>query len=106
VQVQVQQGPVIQPIAENEIDLVLRKSEIPDVKIQYNVPTVVAGPVTPGSELGQVTVMEGDQIVARSQAISPLPATLPPATLAPVADAADARSETYTIMGHSPGSSR
>jgi serine-type D-Ala-D-Ala carboxypeptidase (penicillin-binding protein 5/6) len=106
VQVQVRQGSVIQPIAESEIDLVLRKSEIPDIKIQYNVPLVVAGPVPPGSELGQVTVIDGDEIVARSEAISPLPETLPPATLAPVADAADSRPDTYTITEHSPGGSR
>ena len=38
VRVQVQQGPIIQPISENAIALVLPKSEIPGLKLQYSAP--------------------------------------------------------------------
>jgi serine-type D-Ala-D-Ala carboxypeptidase (penicillin-binding protein 5/6) len=91
VRVQVQQGPLIQPISENAIALVLPKTEIPGLKLQYSVPPVIAGPVAPGTTLGSVTVMEGGEIIARSDAISPLAGTLPPVTLMPVANDAAAR---------------
>jgi serine-type D-Ala-D-Ala carboxypeptidase (penicillin-binding protein 5/6) len=106
VHIQVEQGPLIQPVAENEIALVLRKSEISGVKLEYSVPPMIAGPLAPGTTVGQVTVMDDGEVIARSEAISPLSDTLPPAALSPVASDADARSDNYTIAEHPPQENR
>ncbi|MGA2410964.1 MAG: D-alanyl-D-alanine carboxypeptidase family protein [Candidatus Binataceae bacterium] len=97
IHVQIAQGPLIQPVAENEIALVLRKSDVSGLKLEYNVPSVIPGPVAPGATLGQVTVTDGGEVIARSDAISPLPEPLPPATLSPVASDSASRTDNYTI---------
>src|SRR6202158_2864271 len=53
VHVQVQQGPLIQPVPETDLALVLRKSEVSDLKLEYSVPPVVNGPIALGAPLGQ-----------------------------------------------------
>jgi D-alanyl-D-alanine carboxypeptidase (penicillin-binding protein 5/6) len=97
VHVQVTAGPLIQPISQNEVALVLRKDQVPSLRLAYSVPPVISGPVAPGTPLGQVTVMEGSEVVARSDAISPLSSPLPPVTLSPLANDAATHSYNYTI---------
>ena len=48
------QGPLIQPVPETDLALVLRKSEVSNVKLEYLVAPVVSGPITLGASLGQV----------------------------------------------------
>ena len=81
VRVQVEHGPLIQPISQSAIELVLRKDQVSGLKVAYSVPPVISGPVAPGTPLGQVTVTDGGETIARSDAISPLPAVLPPVTI-------------------------
>jgi serine-type D-Ala-D-Ala carboxypeptidase (penicillin-binding protein 5/6) len=85
VHVQVARGSMIQPIAQNEIELVVRKDEAGDLKLDYNIPLSIARPVPPGTPLGQVTVVEGGQVIARSDAIAPLPGALPSVAFDPPA---------------------
>jgi hypothetical protein len=81
VQVQVESGPVIQPIAESEIALVVPKKEASDVKLQYSVPQVVQGPVSSGEAVGQVVAMDGDQVMAKVDAICPVAVGAAPAAI-------------------------
>jgi D-alanyl-D-alanine carboxypeptidase (penicillin-binding protein 5/6) len=97
VHVQIAQGPTIQPISQNAISLVLRKDEVAGLKLAYNIPLTISRPVAPGTPLGQVTVMQGGEVIARSDAISPLPTTLPPVAFVPSANDAAARTDNYTI---------
>jgi D-alanyl-D-alanine carboxypeptidase (penicillin-binding protein 5/6) len=72
VHVQVQEGPVIQPVPETDLALVLRKSEVSDVKVEYSVPPVVSGPVALGAPLGQVMVFHGGQMMTKVDVVSPV----------------------------------
>lgn len=81
VQVQVQSGPMIQPIAESEIALVVPKREASEVKLQYSVPLVVQGPVTSGEAIGKVIAMDGSQVMAKVDAICPVAVGAVPAAI-------------------------
>jgi len=70
--VQVDQGPAIQPVAESDLALVLRKNEVADVKLEYSVPPMVNGPVALGAPLGQVIVHDGGIVMTQVAAISPV----------------------------------
>jgi D-alanyl-D-alanine carboxypeptidase (penicillin-binding protein 5/6) len=72
VQVQVQQGPLIQPVPETDLALVLRKSEVADVKLEYSVPPVVSGPIALGAPLGQVIVHNGEEVMTKVDVVSPV----------------------------------
>jgi D-alanyl-D-alanine carboxypeptidase (penicillin-binding protein 5/6) len=74
VSVQVQAGPVIQPVAENDVALVVLKSEATQVKLEYSVPTLVQGPLANGAALGQVIVLDGGEVVSRVDAVAPIAA--------------------------------
>ena len=80
-QVQVESGPMIQPVAETDIALVVPKSEASDVRLQYSVPQVVQGPVTSGESLGQVIAMNGTQVMAKVEAICPVAVGTAPAAI-------------------------
>jgi D-alanyl-D-alanine carboxypeptidase (penicillin-binding protein 5/6) len=72
VHVQVESGPLIQPVAEDDIALVLSRAQIADVKLEYSVPPMVQGPLTSGESLGQVIVRDGGDVVTRVDAIAPV----------------------------------
>jgi serine-type D-Ala-D-Ala carboxypeptidase (penicillin-binding protein 5/6) len=72
VHVQVQQGPLIQPVPETDLALVMRKSEVPGVKLEYSVPPVVSGPIALGAPLGQVIVLSGDEVMTKVGVVSPV----------------------------------
>lgn len=72
VHVQVESGPSIQPVSESDIALVLRKSQMSDLKVEYSIPPMVNGPVSFGEPLGQVIVMEGDEVMTKVDAICPV----------------------------------
>ena len=71
VHVQVESGPTIQPGSESDIALVMPKSQMSDLKLEYSVPPVVNGPIPNGAPLGQVIVMDGSEVMTRVDAISP-----------------------------------
>ena len=51
VSVQVDGGPAIQPVPASDLTLVLRKSQVADVKLEYSVPPTIKGPVALGASL-------------------------------------------------------
>lgn len=72
VHVQVDQGPTIQPVPETDVALVLRKSEVSDLKLEYSVPPVVSGPIALGASLGQVIVRDGAAVMTKVDVVSPV----------------------------------
>jgi len=72
VRVQVGTGPTIQPVPQSDLALVLRKSEVPDLKLEYSVPPMVSGPIALGAPLGQVIVHDGSEVMTQVAVISPV----------------------------------
>src|SRR5208282_3189699 len=73
VHVQVESGEVIQPIAASDVKLLVRKSDVNDLRLKYNMLQVVNAPVVNGEAVGQVIVSDGNQDLATVNAISPIP---------------------------------
>ena len=73
VHVQVESGEVIQPIAAGDVKLLVRKSDVNDLRLKYNMLQVVNAPVVNGEAVGQVIVSDGNQELATINAISPIP---------------------------------
>jgi serine-type D-Ala-D-Ala carboxypeptidase (penicillin-binding protein 5/6) len=71
IHVQVESGPNIQPVSESDIAFVMRKSQMSDLKLEYNVPPTVSGPLSYGQQLGQVIVMDGGEVMTTVDAICP-----------------------------------
>jgi serine-type D-Ala-D-Ala carboxypeptidase (penicillin-binding protein 5/6) len=71
VQVQVQSGGTIQPVSESDIAVVLPKGQVPDVKLKYDIPAEIGGPVTDGDTIGHVTVLNGNEVMTTVDAICP-----------------------------------
>ena len=94
VHVQVDRGPAIQPVPGSDLALVLRKSEVPDLKLQYSVPPMVSGPIALGAPLGQVVVLDGGDVMTRVDVVSPVAVGSPSEVLPPVTIRAD---DTNTI---------
>ncbi len=74
VHVQVQSGGTIQPVSESDIAVVLPKGRIPEVKLKFNIPPIISGPVAYGDTIGQVTVLDGGEVMTTVDAICPLAA--------------------------------
>jgi D-alanyl-D-alanine carboxypeptidase (penicillin-binding protein 5/6) len=72
VHVQVNSGPLIQPVSESDLAMVLRKDQTSGVKLEYNVPPMVNGPVAYGAPLGQVIVLDGGEVMTKVDAICPV----------------------------------
>jgi len=72
VHVQVTSGPLIQPVSESDIALVMRKDQASGVKLEYSVPPVINGPVAYGAPLGQVIVLDGGEVMTKVDAICPV----------------------------------
>jgi serine-type D-Ala-D-Ala carboxypeptidase (penicillin-binding protein 5/6) len=79
VQVQVHQGPLIQPVAASDLKLVVRKADASSVRVVYDVAPAIEGPVTTGEPLGRAIAQDG-QAATEVMAISPMAFT-PPHTL-------------------------
>jgi serine-type D-Ala-D-Ala carboxypeptidase (penicillin-binding protein 5/6) len=71
VSVKVEAGPMVQPVAEDAVALVLRKNQVADVRLEYSVPSMIQGPLTYGESLGQVIVHNGS-FITKVDAISPV----------------------------------
>jgi len=72
VHVQVQQGPLIQPVSQTDLALVCRKGEVSDLKLEYSVPPVVIEPIALGAPLGQVIVLDGGEVMTKVDVVSPV----------------------------------
>src|SRR5271170_433513 len=81
VQVQVHQGPTIQPVAASDLRMVVRKSDAAGVRLVYDVAPAIDGPVTTGEPLGRVIAQDEGQAATEVMAISPIAFT-PPHTFA------------------------
>ncbi len=77
VQVQVHEGPLIQPVAAKDLKLVVRKADASSVKVVYDVAPAIDGPVTTGEPLGRVIAQDAGQAATEVVAISPIAFTAP-----------------------------
>jgi serine-type D-Ala-D-Ala carboxypeptidase (penicillin-binding protein 5/6) len=77
VQVQVHQGPLIQPVAASDLRLVVRKADASGVRLVYDVAPAIDGPVTTGEPLGRVIAQDEGQAASEVMAISPIAFTAP-----------------------------
>jgi serine-type D-Ala-D-Ala carboxypeptidase (penicillin-binding protein 5/6) len=77
VQVQVHEGPLIQPVASGDLKLVVRKEDASGVRVVYDVAPAIDGPVTTGEPLGRVIAQDEGQAATEVMAISPIAFTAP-----------------------------
>jgi serine-type D-Ala-D-Ala carboxypeptidase (penicillin-binding protein 5/6) len=77
VHVQVHEGPLIQPVAATDLNVVLPKSDARNMQVVYDVPPAIDGPVTTGEPLGRVVVHNNGQVMTEVMAISPVAFTAP-----------------------------
>jgi D-alanyl-D-alanine carboxypeptidase (penicillin-binding protein 5/6) len=73
VHVQGPSGQSIQPIAASEYKLVVPRGEPANIKLEYDVPPSVEMPVLLGASMGEVVVRRSGEVVAKVQAICPIP---------------------------------
>jgi len=79
VHVQVHEGPLIQPVAATDLNVVVQKSDARNMQIVYDVPPAIDGPVKTGEPLGRVVVHNNGQVMMEVMAISPIAFSLPTA---------------------------
>ncbi len=72
VQVQVESGPLIQPVAQRDLIVVLPKDNVAGLKVEYEVPPRIAGPVKTGEELGRVVAHDHGGVLNEISAVSPI----------------------------------
>jgi serine-type D-Ala-D-Ala carboxypeptidase (penicillin-binding protein 5/6) len=72
VRVQVASGSVIQPVAAEDLRVVVPKRDVSGIKIQYDIPSAFSGPLIIGSPIGIVNVSAGGRVVNRVAALSPV----------------------------------
>jgi serine-type D-Ala-D-Ala carboxypeptidase (penicillin-binding protein 5/6) len=77
VQVQVHEGPLIQPVAATDLKVVVPKADASGVRVLYDVASAVDGPVTTGEPLGKVMAENQGQVMKEVMAISPVAFTAP-----------------------------
>jgi serine-type D-Ala-D-Ala carboxypeptidase (penicillin-binding protein 5/6) len=81
IHIRVDQGGTIQPVPETDLAVVLRKSDVPDLKLEYSVPPTVSGPIALGAPLGQVIVHDGGEVMTKVDVVSPVAVGYPPQAL-------------------------
>jgi serine-type D-Ala-D-Ala carboxypeptidase (penicillin-binding protein 5/6) len=72
VRVQIASGSVIQPVAAEDVKVVVPKRDVSEVKIEYDIPSAFNGPLLVGSPVGLVNVRDGALVVGRVAALSPI----------------------------------
>ena len=77
VQVQVHEGPLIQPVAATDLKVVVPKADASGVRVLYDVASAINGPVTTGETLGRVMAENQGQVMKEVMAISPVAFTAP-----------------------------
>jgi D-alanyl-D-alanine carboxypeptidase (penicillin-binding protein 5/6) len=61
----------LQPVAAEGASFVVRKNEVKDLKVRFQLPTFVKAPVAANQLLGEIIVHEGDSIVDVIPAVAP-----------------------------------
>ncbi|MGH8012420.1 MAG: D-alanyl-D-alanine carboxypeptidase family protein [Candidatus Binataceae bacterium] len=89
VHVQVESGPLIQPVAPRDLALVVRKDAVSGLKLEYNIPGMISGPITPGRPMGEVIVTDNGEVMSKFNAMCPM--IEPVATLKSAVTAASPR---------------
>jgi D-alanyl-D-alanine carboxypeptidase (penicillin-binding protein 5/6) len=79
VQVQAESGQFIQPVAQGDLTVVLPKGDVSSLKVSYQVPSAVSGPVTSGETLGRVIARDRGEEVSEVAAVSPIAVGAPAA---------------------------
>jgi serine-type D-Ala-D-Ala carboxypeptidase (penicillin-binding protein 5/6) len=77
VHVQVESGPLIQPVAANELKVVLPKDEVGDLKLEFKVPPAVSAPLHRGDTVGEVLVQNHGVVVSECAAVCPIAVQAP-----------------------------
>ncbi|MHB8383868.1 MAG: D-alanyl-D-alanine carboxypeptidase family protein [Candidatus Binataceae bacterium] len=72
VEVQLESGKMIQPIAAGDLKVVLPKGDVGSLKLTYQVPNAVSGPVTTGETLGRVVARDRGEEISEIAAVSPI----------------------------------
>lgn len=72
VRVQVSSGESIQPVAAHDVNVVLPKTDIRGVRLEYKVPTAINGPLLSGERVGEVEVLEDGETITEVAAVSPI----------------------------------
>jgi D-alanyl-D-alanine carboxypeptidase (penicillin-binding protein 5/6) len=72
VQVQVNSGPLIQPVAASDLKVVVPRADASAVKLVYDIRPLIDGPVATGEPLGRVIVQDQGQVMTEVTAISPV----------------------------------
>jgi serine-type D-Ala-D-Ala carboxypeptidase (penicillin-binding protein 5/6) len=72
VRVQVASGESIQPVAAHDVNVVLPKTDIRGVRLEYRVPTAINGPLLSGERVGEVEVLEDGETITEVSAVSPI----------------------------------
>ena len=77
--VHVQVGPTvtIQPIAPRDVNVVLPKTEVGIVHLEYKVPTTINGSLTAGERVGEVLVQDHGETVTEVTVVSPIAVDVP-----------------------------
>lgn len=78
VQVRAESGKMIQPIAATDLKVVLPKNDVGSLKVIYQVPNAVSGPVKSGATLGRVVARDRGEEISETAAISPIAVGAPP----------------------------
>jgi serine-type D-Ala-D-Ala carboxypeptidase (penicillin-binding protein 5/6) len=77
VEVQVHEGPLIQPVAASDLRVVVPRADASAVRLVYDIPQAIDGPVTTGETLGKVIVQNQGQVMTEAVAVSPIAFTAP-----------------------------
>jgi D-alanyl-D-alanine carboxypeptidase (penicillin-binding protein 5/6) len=72
VQVQVQSGPLIQPVVAHDLKVVVPNGDVSGIRVEYQVPAQITGPVRSGEQLGRVVVHDHGTVVTDVAAVSPI----------------------------------
>ena len=79
VPVHVQVGPTatIQPVAPRDVNVVLPKSEVGAIRLEYKVPSTINGSLTSGERVGEVLVQDHGETVTKVSLVSPIAVEVP-----------------------------
>jgi D-alanyl-D-alanine carboxypeptidase (penicillin-binding protein 5/6) len=72
VQVQVLSGGTLQPVSASDLALVLPKGRVSDVKLKFDIPPSINGPVASGDTVGHVAAVDRGETISTVDAICPV----------------------------------
>jgi len=77
--VHVQVGPtaIIQPVAPRDVNVVLPKTEVGYIRLEYKVPSTINGSLTSGERMGEVLVQDHGETVTEVTVVSPFAVEVP-----------------------------